>query len=770
MTSPSTTVGLSYAFAKNPRQGRITSVNRRFTTFCSKTVRRILTGPGGLFAFLLLSFAFGASATADDVTIDGVGIGIHGWYRVGRLTQVVINLTSPTEYRDARLEVTLPDGEGISSTFVSTVTIQSGVNRLGTIAKTGRVDSSLLVRLLDGSGRVIANRVIPSDELPDAVQGSQNLVLTLGSDIGTSKALLSRREKAGQETIHGPIEDAGALPDHWLGYDGVSLVIMPASRAGLAPSMSDEQIEALAQWVRMGGRLLLSSGASSPEMIGNNGRLVRFAPGDFDRVMMQRQSNGLESFAGATKRSLSSYVADGELSFRIPMVSLKNVKGNILVSEGIGAERSPMIIRSSFGLGHVIFVATDIDQPPMSLWLDGRQNILDKLLDEALGETRREENDSQFANLTQIGFNDLTGQLRAAMDQFPGVRLVPFSWIAILVGLYIVLIGPVDYFMLRRMQSRFSLTWITFPTMVVLGCILAWWLTQHWKGQALRINQVDVVDIDSESGQMRTVTWAHLFSPKSRKHNLALENTNHVLKIAEPTGHVTSWQGLPGTSFGGMNNQRMNNTGIDYRFECDLDDDSNQSITVVGMPIDVFASRSLAGLSWGQVDLPAMPPLVADSDRQLIGTVRNPLPVALKGPRLCFGRWVYPLPTLAPEGSVQLDRFSKVKTIDGMLTKTQVDQDFKDRSQPWDRKSFDTNRIMEMMMLHKAAGGTKYTSLLHRFQGEIDFTDHLNQGHALLIGQTDDPQTRIIAPEKVQQSETQTWIRILLPVTMKERR
>lgn len=717
-----------------------------------------------------MSLATMSSANGNDITIDDVTIGIDGWYRVGRLTQVVVDLTATTEYRDARLEVTLPDGEGVESTFASTVSIQSGANRLETIVKSGRVDGELTVRLLDNSDTEIASTVLSNDALPDAVQGSQNLVLTLGSDIGTSKALLSRREKAGQETIHGQIEDATSLPERWLAYDGVSLVLMPASEAGLVPSMSDEQISALAQWVRMGGRLLLSSGASSQEMIGNDGRLAQFAPGEFDRVMMQRQSNGLESFAGATRRSLSSYVADGELSFRFPMVSLKDVKGNILVSEGIGGERSPMIIRSSFGLGHVIFVATDIDQPPMSLWVDGRQNILDKLLDEALGETRREENDSQFANLTQIGFNDLTGQLRAAMDQFPGVRLVPFSWIAILVGLYIILIGPVDYLMLRRLQSRFSLTWITFPVMVVIGCIIAWWLTQHWKGQAVRVNQVDVVDIDSESGQMRTITWAHLFSPKSRKHDLALENTNDILQISEPLGRVTSWQGLPGTSFGGMNNQRRSNSGIDYRFECDLNDNSDQSISVVGMPIDVFASRSLAGLTWGQVELPAMPPLVADSDKQLIGTIRNPLPVALKDPRLCFGRWVYPLPTLAAGGSVQLDRFSKVKTIDGMLTKTQVDQDFKDRSQPWDRKSFDTNRIMEMMMLHKAAGGTKYTSLLHRFQGEIDFTDHLNQGHALLIGQTVDPQTRMLDPEKVQHLTTQTWIRILLPVTMKERR
>ena len=92
-----------------------------------------------------------SSANGNDITIDDVTMGIDGWYRVGRLTQVVVDLTATTEYRDARLEVTLPDGEGVESTFASTVSIQSGANRLETIVKSGRVDGELTVRLLDNS-------------------------------------------------------------------------------------------------------------------------------------------------------------------------------------------------------------------------------------------------------------------------------------------------------------------------------------------------------------------------------------------------------------------------------------------------------------------------------------------------------------------------------------------------------------------------------------------------------------------------------------------
>ena len=81
---------------------------------------------------------------------------------------------------------------------------------------------------------------------------------------------------------------------------------------------------------------------------------------------------------------------------------------------------------------------------------------------------------------------------------------------------------------------------------------------------------------------------------------------------------------------------------------------------------------------------------------------------------------MYPLPTtLPPKGTFELDRMTQPKSLDGQLTRTQVtqvDKDFKGISQPWDRETIDASRIVEVMMFHDAAGGTKYTSLLNRLE------------------------------------------------------
>ena len=65
--------------------------------------------------------------------------------------------------------------------------------------------------------------------------------------------------------------------------------------------------------------------------------------------------------------------------------------------------------------------------------------------------------------MMHYGYNDLAGQLRSALDRFDGVRLVPFWLVAGLIVVYLLLIGPGDYFFLRKLVGRMEWTWLTFP-------------------------------------------------------------------------------------------------------------------------------------------------------------------------------------------------------------------------------------------------------------------------------------------------------------------
>ena len=120
----------------------------------------------------------------------------------------------------------------------------------------------------------------------------------------------------------------------------------------------------------------------------------------------------------------------------------------------------------------------------------------------------------------QYGVSDLSSQLRVALEQFPGVKLIPFGWVAFFIFLYILLIGPGDYFFLKKVLKRMELTWITFPTIVVTVSLVAYYAAYLLKGNDLLVNKVDVVDVDQAAGLVRGNTWISLFSPQNRDYTI----------------------------------------------------------------------------------------------------------------------------------------------------------------------------------------------------------------------------------------------------------
>ncbi|MBW2255885.1 MAG: hypothetical protein JRI25_14980, partial [Deltaproteobacteria bacterium] len=64
------------------------------------------------------------------------------------------------------------------------------------------------------------------------------------------------------------------------------------------------------------------------------------------------------------------------------------------------------------------------------------------------------------------------GQVREFLSEIPGVAPLPLSWLVAFSGLYLLVIGPVDYFVLRAL-NRQPLTWITFPITIAVFSAVA---------------------------------------------------------------------------------------------------------------------------------------------------------------------------------------------------------------------------------------------------------------------------------------------------------
>jgi hypothetical protein len=707
---------------------RLNGVWRRGFAFC------VLHFALCIFLFSIPVIALPAISLAQDVQppkIVGVRVGIGDRYKAGLWTQVEVTVLGGSESLTGELSAIVPDGDGVPGCVIKPCQVLAGSPTcVRLITRFGRVDSELRADLRV-NGRVVASRVFDTAFQADgehflAAIEFQKLIVTVGP---TSLGVEEAGKLGGLDTEFRPVgarvSDVERLPTQWCGYEGVDAVILSTSDPGIYRKLAgnNARVEALDQWVRMGGRLVLCVGSQAEEILADGAALRRFVPGRFEKKMAQlRQTGAIETYCGSR---LSATEAVGErVVMRVPQ--LVDVEGVIEAADG----RLPLVVRTARGFGQVIFVAADLDQLPFRKWTD-RPMLVARLLD--MPSTRVEE-PKDNASMMHQGYRDLSGQLRSALDRFTGVRLVPFWLVAGLIVVYIILIGPGDYFFLRKVVGRMEWTWLTFPAIVVLVCVGAYLLAYRLKGDQLRVNQIDLVDIDSASGQMRGTTWLNVFSPRMESFNFKVEPLRPEGGVAPNAHSWTAWLGLPGSALGGMNPHAGG--GLlwtdQFLYAKDLDE-------LRGVPIQVWSTKSLTA-RWEGATTACPVADLTEADPVVVGTITNTLPFPLRNCILAYRGSAYDVGTLAAGQAFRLEPTAKRSELKTLLTgqrQVRVEgEKWQNETTPYDQSSTDLAYILRMMMFHEAAGGRRYTRLWNDYQDFVDLSELLKADRAILVAQT----------------------------------
>jgi hypothetical protein len=684
----------------------------------------------------IAAFALPTEGLAQDhqrPKIIGVRVGLGDRYKAGLWTPVEVTVLGGSDALVGELSVIVPDGDGVPGRATVPCQVLPGretVVRL--ISRFGRVDGDLKAEL------AVDRRVVASRTFETAIDADgehflpaiefQKLIVSVGPmPLGIEEAGKLSGLDADYRPVAVRIGDVEQLPLQWIGYEGVDAVILSTSRPELYAKLAanSARVQALDQWVRMGGKLILCVGAQGKEILDDAAALRQFAPGRLKTMVPLKQTSSLESYCGS--RAPANEGAGGKVTMRVPQLS--DVEGVVEASDG----NLPLVIRTARGFGQVIFVAADLDQPPLRAWT-GRPMLVAKLLDMPTTPVEQSKDD---ASMMHYGYRDLAGQLRSALDRFTGVRLVPFWLVAGLIIVYIVLIGPGDYFFLRKVVRRMEWTWLTFPVIVGLVCVGAYVLAYRLKGDQIRINQIDLVDVDAASARIRGTTWLNVFSPRMESFDFSVQPQKPEGGAASDAREWTAWLGLPGSAFGGMN-ARAGGTGLwtdQFQYAPTLD-------AMSGVPIQVWSTKSLTARWEGPCSVcPAAN--LSEAEPVIVGSIENTLPFPLENCLLVYRTSAYEIGTIPAGKSVPLGPTTKRSELKTLLTgqrHVRVDGDkWQNEATPYEQSSTDVAHIVRMMMFHEASGGRHYTRLWNDYQSFVDLSELLKAGRAILVAQTPTP-------------------------------
>jgi hypothetical protein len=712
----------------------------------------ILAGAGVSFRGGLLA----ADEATPPLTIQSARVGIGNRCKAGYWAPVWLDLVAGAAGFRGELELIVADGDNVPVVYgdEDAGPFELPAHETLTVlryAKIGPEAAPIRVQLRV-NGQVAWGEELVT--LPARLAASQEVIVGVGHDLDLPNAVALFRRPAEQALVAVQAQPQD-LPDRWWGYEGIDTVVLTTSDPASLADFSPKQRDALLQWNLLGGRIIVSVGSRGEELSATSSPWSGLLPGKLTEVSPLRERTGLETMAGTELPW-----EEEEFTRNRPLVTrLAEFDGQVLVDE-VGGNDRPLVIRAARGLGEVIIVGIDLDHPGLAKW-PGRSRLMANLLASSHGRADEEQSEPR-RGVTHLGYEDLTGQLRAALDQFPGVALVNFTTVAVLTIVYLLLIGPGDFLLLNWLQLPRQTTWLTFGLVACGLAVAAWYLGREAHGDRSRVNQVELIDIDAKTGIVRGTVWTHLYTAVTSRFTAAPETQAELLKV-DRQGSLASWQGLPGNASGGLGSRQIALAPIDpYRIS------PPNEPQLASLPIQCASSKSLSVRWWGRTTDPIESLLVRNEFGALEGELTNPLPMDLSECLVAYEDRLYRLGTLQAGQSIDLGSLSPLH-LEARLTERTI-AGSKDVSTPWDQHSTDVPRIVQMLMFHEAARGRSYTGLTHRYQSYIDLSGHVRLSRAVLAGRTQVSPTRWTSGGRplVDESTARaaTWCRIVLPVSL----
>lgn len=320
------------------------------------------------------------------------------------------------------------------------------------------------------------------------------------------------------------------LPPDPLGYCGYDLVIL--AYEALA-ELKESQLKPLLEWVESGGSLCVVPG---------NAGLKDYHANFLNRAVHSSDSD-------------PQFVVDPSGRLMAPSTKSEGEGARGAPGERSHDDESPALLRRH-GLGRVAIVHGKLDQLMTGhetdlrtmlafLWKMRHDKLPDFLnsgtflvkSDRPVDEAKPGENEWQARN-----FNVSYAQLRPQDKQLAplplqsgdqlltrlmpeGLRVVPMSLIGVILIVYVLLIGPGDWFVLGAIKRR-KWTWITFPFVTVALTLLTVWLAEWYMQISNNRRAVTFHDVGVDSRIARRNRFEVLFQGSER--NVTTELTREI--------------------------------------------------------------------------------------------------------------------------------------------------------------------------------------------------------------------------------------------------
>lgn len=191
----------------------------------------------------------------------------------------------------------------------------------------------------------------------------------------------------------------------------------------------------------------------------------------------------------------------------------------------LSVQGTPLIVAGNRGRGQVTVLTFSPEREPFRSWKN-REWFWAKVV-----RVPPAWFSSDPVNLNFYGGSSIDGVFGAMIDSRQ-VRKLPVQWLLLLLVIYLLVIGPVDQYCLKKAGKQ-MLTWLTFPIYVVFFSLLIYYIGYKLRAGETEWNELHLVDIlpqGESTAEWRGRTYASVYSPVNARYRLAGEQTHATLR------------------------------------------------------------------------------------------------------------------------------------------------------------------------------------------------------------------------------------------------
>jgi hypothetical protein len=319
------------------------------------------------------------------------------------------------------------------------------------------------------------------------------------------------------------------FPDNPIALESLDTLYLSSEKA---LELKVNQVNALLGWLNSGGHLVVGI----EQIVHLNGLdwLRDLLPAELttltaapnhstlqDWLASERGRTGRSIFPAGDSRDnpyakLRSDAAFEQRPLQIAVGKLKD--GEIL----IGSEQAPFAITAKRGRGQLTLLTFAPELEPFASW-DNRAHFWSKMMD------------MPPELLEKVEYNAYAGYsidgVFGSMIDSRQIRKLPVGWLLLLLVGYLVVIGPLDRYWLKKI-GRQMLTWITFPVYVALFSALIYFIGYRLRAGETEWNELHIVDVFpiGERAGLRGHTFGSVYSPVNATYRLASDQAIATLR------------------------------------------------------------------------------------------------------------------------------------------------------------------------------------------------------------------------------------------------